>query len=186
MAHQLYVLQVLTFNLLEERMMTKMDPNDQVGARGPSWCKLCCLSMAVAIPPTACCECCVKCSLGPVKTSVGCISSGGASSVLASSCWSLPRVWLGRACPAALGSGLTCLLHYPSQAQRDIIFELRRIAFDAESDPSNAPGSGTEKRKAMYTKDYKMLGFTVSTKVPSPPWQLPLHSDSPGVADRKR
>ncbi|NP_001186987.1 engulfment and cell motility protein 2 [Danio rerio] len=29
MAHQLYVLQVLTFNLLEERMMTKMDPNDQ-------------------------------------------------------------------------------------------------------------------------------------------------------------
>ncbi|XP_075702178.1 engulfment and cell motility protein 2 isoform X1 [Rhinoderma darwinii] len=69
MAHQLYVLQVLTFNLLEERMMTKMDPNDQ--------------------------------------------------------------------------------------AQRDIIFELRRIAFDAESD-----GSGTEKRKAMYSKDYKMLGFT--------------------------
>uniref|UniRef100_A0AAR2L9D1 ELMO domain-containing protein n=1 Tax=Pygocentrus nattereri TaxID=42514 RepID=A0AAR2L9D1_PYGNA len=29
MAHQLYVLQVLTFNLLEERMMTKMDPTDQ-------------------------------------------------------------------------------------------------------------------------------------------------------------
>lgn len=52
--------------------------------------------------------------------------------------------------------GSTC------QAQRDIIFELRRIAFDAESDPSNVPGSGTEKRKAMYTKDYKMLGFTVS------------------------
>lgn len=51
---------------------------------------------------------------------------------------------------------------FTSQAQRDIIFELRRIAFDAESDPSNAPGSGTEKRKAMYTKDYKMLGFTVS------------------------
>ncbi|XP_077023893.1 engulfment and cell motility protein 2 isoform X4 [Tamandua tetradactyla] len=74
MAHQLYVLQVLTFNLLEERMMTKMDPNDQ--------------------------------------------------------------------------------------AQRDIIFELRRIAFDAESDSSNVTGSGTEKRKAMYTKDYKMLGFT--------------------------
>uniref|UniRef100_A0A8C7XQL1 Engulfment and cell motility 2 n=1 Tax=Oryzias sinensis TaxID=183150 RepID=A0A8C7XQL1_9TELE len=69
MAHQLYVLQVLTFNLLEERMMTKMDPNDQ--------------------------------------------------------------------------------------AQRDIIFELRRIAFDGESDPT-----GTEKRKATYTKDYKMLGFT--------------------------
>uniref|UniRef100_A0A669F471 Engulfment and cell motility 2 n=1 Tax=Oreochromis niloticus TaxID=8128 RepID=A0A669F471_ORENI len=69
MAHQLYVLQVLTFNLLEERMMTKMDPNDQ--------------------------------------------------------------------------------------AQRDIIFELRRIAFDGENDPT-----GTEKRKAMYTKDYKMLGFT--------------------------
>lgn len=51
---------------------------------------------------------------------------------------------------------------FTSQAQRDIIFELRRIAFDAESDPSNVPGSGTEKRKAMYTKDYKMLGFTVS------------------------
>uniref|UniRef100_A0A8C0JIG4 Engulfment and cell motility 2 n=1 Tax=Chelonoidis abingdonii TaxID=106734 RepID=A0A8C0JIG4_CHEAB len=33
MAHQLYVLQVLTFNLLEERMMTKMDPNDQVIVR---------------------------------------------------------------------------------------------------------------------------------------------------------
>ncbi|KAK4812831.1 hypothetical protein QYF61_022055 [Mycteria americana] len=74
MAHQLYVLQVLTFNLLEERMMTKMDPNDQ--------------------------------------------------------------------------------------AQRDIIFELRRIAFDAESDSNTVTGSGTEKRKAMYTKDYKMLGFT--------------------------
>uniref|UniRef100_A0A8C6IUQ1 Uncharacterized protein n=1 Tax=Melopsittacus undulatus TaxID=13146 RepID=A0A8C6IUQ1_MELUD len=74
MAHQLYVLQVLTFNLLEERMMTKMDPNDQ--------------------------------------------------------------------------------------AQRDIIFELRRIAFDAETDGNTVPGSGTEKRKAMYTKDYKMLGFT--------------------------
>uniref|UniRef100_A0A8C9TJ63 Engulfment and cell motility 2 n=1 Tax=Scleropages formosus TaxID=113540 RepID=A0A8C9TJ63_SCLFO len=74
MAHQLYVLQVLTFNLLEERMMTKMDPSDQM--------------------------------------------------------------------------------------QRDIIFELRRIAFDGDSDPG-----GTEKRKAMYTKDYKMLGFTVSNHV---------------------
>ncbi|XP_061544837.1 engulfment and cell motility protein 2 isoform X4 [Phycodurus eques] len=69
MAHQLYVLQVLTFNLLEERMMTKMDPNDQT--------------------------------------------------------------------------------------QRDVIFELRRIAFDGENDPT-----GTEKRKALYAKDYKMLGFT--------------------------
>lgn len=47
------------------------------------------------------------------------------------------------------------------QAQRDIIFELRRIAFDAETDGNTVPGSGTEKRKAMYTKDYKMLGFTV-------------------------
>ncbi|XP_048354109.1 engulfment and cell motility protein 2 isoform X1 [Sphaerodactylus townsendi] len=74
MAHQLYVLQVLTFNLLEERMMTKMDPNDQ--------------------------------------------------------------------------------------AQRDVIFELRRIAFDAEAESSSISGGGTEKRKAMYTKDYKMLGFT--------------------------
>uniref|UniRef100_A0A8D0H8S5 Engulfment and cell motility 2 n=1 Tax=Sphenodon punctatus TaxID=8508 RepID=A0A8D0H8S5_SPHPU len=85
MAHQLYVLQVLTFNLLEERMMTKMDPNDQ--------------------------------------------------------------------------------------AQRDIIFELRRIAFDAESDSNSIPGSGTEKRKAMYTKDYKMLGFTVCILgFPAKPW----------------
>ncbi|KAJ1199945.1 hypothetical protein NDU88_003776 [Pleurodeles waltl] len=72
MAHQLYVLQVLTFNLLEERMMTKMDPQDQ--------------------------------------------------------------------------------------AQRDIIFELRRIAFDAESELNNIGGS-IEKRKSMYTRDYKKLGF---------------------------
>lgn len=46
------------------------------------------------------------------------------------------------------------------QTQRDVIFELRRIAFDGENDPT-----GTEKRKAMYTKDYKMLGFTVSLLV---------------------
>lgn len=71
MAHQLYVLQVLTFNLLEERMMTKMDPQDQ--------------------------------------------------------------------------------------SQRDIIFELRKIAFDAEYDPNSS--SSLEKRKAMYARDYKMLGF---------------------------
>ncbi|XP_077405264.1 engulfment and cell motility protein 1 isoform X2 [Vanacampus margaritifer] len=71
MAHQLYVLQVLTFNLLEDRMMTKMDPQDQ--------------------------------------------------------------------------------------AQRDIIFELRRIAFDVDCEPSN--GGSTEKRKSMYTRDYKKLGF---------------------------
>uniref|UniRef100_A0A8D2KXV6 Engulfment and cell motility 2 n=1 Tax=Varanus komodoensis TaxID=61221 RepID=A0A8D2KXV6_VARKO len=75
MAHQLYVLQVLTFNLLEERMMTKMDPSDQ--------------------------------------------------------------------------------------AQRDSIFELRRIAFDAESESSSLPGPGAEKRKATYAKDYRLLGFTV-------------------------
>ncbi|XP_044277224.1 engulfment and cell motility protein 2 isoform X3 [Varanus komodoensis] len=74
MAHQLYVLQVLTFNLLEERMMTKMDPSDQ--------------------------------------------------------------------------------------AQRDSIFELRRIAFDAESESSSLPGPGAEKRKATYAKDYRLLGFT--------------------------
>lgn len=36
MAHQLYVLQVLTFNLLEDRMMTKMDPQDQVSAHCPA------------------------------------------------------------------------------------------------------------------------------------------------------
>lgn len=51
---------------------------------------------------------------------------------------------------------MTCWLAV-AQTQRDIIFELRRIAFDGENDPT-----GTEKRKAMYTKDYKMLGFTVS------------------------
>lgn len=51
---------------------------------------------------------------------------------------------------------ITCWLAVV-QAQRDVIFELRRIAFDGENDPT-----GTEKRKAMYTKDYKMLGFTVS------------------------
>ncbi|XP_063308227.1 engulfment and cell motility protein 1 isoform X3 [Pelobates fuscus] len=73
MAHQLYVLQVLTFNLLEDRMMTKMDPQDQ--------------------------------------------------------------------------------------AQRDIIFELRRIAFDVEPEQNNIGGS-IEKRKSMYTRDYKKLGFT--------------------------
>ncbi|XP_028673970.1 engulfment and cell motility protein 1 isoform X3 [Erpetoichthys calabaricus] len=71
MSHQLYVLQVLTFNLLEDRMMTKMDPQDQ--------------------------------------------------------------------------------------AQRDIIFELRRIAFDVESEPNNS--GSIEKRKSMYTRDYKKLGF---------------------------
>uniref|UniRef100_A0A8D2PV82 ELMO domain-containing protein n=1 Tax=Zosterops lateralis melanops TaxID=1220523 RepID=A0A8D2PV82_ZOSLA len=43
-------------------------------------------------------------------------------------------------------------------AQRDIIFELRRIAFDAESEPNNSSGS-MEKRKSMYTRDYKKLGF---------------------------
>uniref|UniRef100_A0A673KJD8 Engulfment and cell motility protein 1 n=1 Tax=Sinocyclocheilus rhinocerous TaxID=307959 RepID=A0A673KJD8_9TELE len=71
MAHQLYVLQVLTFNLLEDRMMTKMDPQDQ--------------------------------------------------------------------------------------AQRDIIFELRRIAFDVECESNNS--GSFEKRKSMYTRDYKKLGF---------------------------
>ncbi|KAM7373060.1 hypothetical protein PAMP_007942 [Pampus punctatissimus] len=73
MAHQLYVLQVLTFNLLEDRMMTKMDPQDQ--------------------------------------------------------------------------------------AQRDIIFELRRIAFDVECEPNNS--GSIEKRKSMYTRDYKKLGFII-------------------------
>ncbi|XP_046690413.1 engulfment and cell motility protein 1 isoform X4 [Silurus meridionalis] len=70
MAHQLYMLQVLTFNLLEDRMMTKMDPQDQ--------------------------------------------------------------------------------------AQRDIIFELRRIAFDVECESNSG---SIEKRKSMYTRDYKKLGF---------------------------
>ncbi|XP_047663920.1 engulfment and cell motility protein 1 isoform X3 [Tachysurus fulvidraco] len=70
MAHQLYMLQVLTFNLLEDRMMTKMDPQDQ--------------------------------------------------------------------------------------SQRDIIFELRRTAFDVECDSNSG---SIEKRKSMYTRDYKKLGF---------------------------
>ncbi|XP_058032917.1 engulfment and cell motility protein 2 isoform X2 [Ahaetulla prasina] len=75
MAHQLYVLQVLTLNLREERMMTKMDPSDQ--------------------------------------------------------------------------------------AQRDVLFELRRIAFEAEAESGGSgPGGGAEKRKAIYTRDYKTLGFT--------------------------
>lgn len=58
------------------------------------------------------------------------------------------------------------------QAQRDVIFELRRIAFDGENDPT-----GTEKRKAMYTKDYKMLGFTVSqaTTLIKPPRAFGSH-----------
>lgn len=51
------------------------------------------------------------------------------------------------------------------QAQRDIIFELRRIAFDAESEPNNSSGS-MEKRKSMYTRDYKKLGFIVSKLSP--------------------
>ena len=46
------------------------------------------------------------------------------------------------------------------QAQRDIIFELRRIAFDVECDPNNS--GSMEKRKSMYTRDYKKLGFIVS------------------------
>lgn len=45
------------------------------------------------------------------------------------------------------------------QAQRDIIFELRRIAFDAECEPNNS--GSIEKRKSMYTRDYKKLGFIV-------------------------
>lgn len=52
------------------------------------------------------------------------------------------------------------------QAQRDIIFELRRIAFDAESEPNASSGS-MEKRKSMYTRDYKKLGFIVSTARPA-------------------
>ena len=46
------------------------------------------------------------------------------------------------------------------QAQRDIIFELRRIAFDMEMEPNNS--GSIEKRKSMYTRDYKKLGFIVS------------------------
>uniref|UniRef100_A0A674ECR7 Engulfment and cell motility 1 n=1 Tax=Salmo trutta TaxID=8032 RepID=A0A674ECR7_SALTR len=86
MAHQLYVLQVLTFNLLEDRMMTKMDPQDQ--------------------------------------------------------------------------------------AQRDIIFELRRIAFDVECEPNNS--GSIEKRKSMYTRDYKKLGFIVNTHLALPYTHTPF------------
>ncbi|KAF6719632.1 Engulfment and cell motility protein 1 [Oryzias melastigma] len=46
---------------------------------------------------------------------------------------------------------------YVLQAQRDIIFELRRIAFDVECEPNNS--GSIEKRKSMYTRDYKKLGF---------------------------
>lgn len=59
MAHQLYVLQVLTFNLLEERMMTKMDPNDQVGSQWyglPGWRRVPC--------DAARCARCLECLLG--------------------------------------------------------------------------------------------------------------------------
>lgn len=63
MAHQLYVLQVLTFNLLEERMMTKMDPNDQVGCQWDwalpagivclaTWCPLPCVWSTCCVPGT--------------------------------------------------------------------------------------------------------------------------------------
>ena len=38
MAHQLYVLQNLMFSLLEERRMTRVEPNDQVG-HGKGWGK---------------------------------------------------------------------------------------------------------------------------------------------------
>ncbi|KAL7990167.1 hypothetical protein Chor_010521 [Crotalus horridus] len=103
MAHQLYVLQVLTLNLREERMMTKMDPSDQVVGR---------------VAP---------CSL-----------QGG--------------------CPAT-AIAQTHRPPCPTQAQRDVLFELRRIAFEAEAESSGVPGGGAEKRKAVYTKDYKMLGF---------------------------
>lgn len=103
MAHQLYVLQVLTFNLLEERMMTKMDPNDQVKTHRKYW----------------------------------------------------DVTYLKGLTFTSLQKNMSLIVAF--QAQRDVIFELRRIAFDGENDPT-----GTEKRKAMYTKDYKMLGFTVS------------------------
>nr|XP_032816203.1 LOW QUALITY PROTEIN: engulfment and cell motility protein 1-like [Petromyzon marinus] len=72
MAHQLYVLQTLSLNLLEDRMMTKLDPQDQV--------------------------------------------------------------------------------------QRDLLMELRKIAFDSDVDQTNNSGS-IDKRKSMFTQDYKKLGF---------------------------
>uniref|UniRef100_A0A8C4QWF4 Engulfment and cell motility 1 n=1 Tax=Eptatretus burgeri TaxID=7764 RepID=A0A8C4QWF4_EPTBU len=74
MSHQLYVLQVLTFNFLEERMMTKMDPQDQM--------------------------------------------------------------------------------------QRDALFELCRVAFEFEPDGLTQPGGTLERRKGLYSKDYKRLGFS--------------------------
>lgn len=55
----------------------------------------------------------------------------------------------------------TLIFFSSRQAQRDIIFELRRIAFDVECEPNNSGGS-IEKRKSMYTRDYKKLGFIVS------------------------
>lgn len=55
----------------------------------------------------------------------------------------------------------TCSCLSSAQAQRDIIFELRRIAFDVECEPNNS--GSFEKRKSMYTRDYKKLGFIVSS-----------------------
>lgn len=75
-------------------------------------------------------------------------------------CWPLilqTSSWLFSCCNYTLKIMLMTCWFAVVQAQRDVIFELRRIAFDGENDPT-----GTEKRKAMYTKDYKMLGFTVS------------------------
>lgn len=54
----------------------------------------------------------------------------------------------------------SCL--WARQAQRDIIFELRRIAFDVECEPNNS--GSIEKRKSMYTRDYKKLGFIVRSR----------------------
>lgn len=57
--------------------------------------------------------------------------------------------------------GTLIFLSACAQAQRDIIFELRRIAFDVECEPNNS--GSIEKRKSMYTRDYKKLGFIVSS-----------------------
>lgn len=69
-------------------------------------------------------------------------------------------------CPTLTAAHSLLLSPSRLQAQRDIIFELRRIAFDAESEPNASSGS-IEKRKSMYTRDYKKLGFIVSSH-PSP------------------
>ena len=60
------------------------------------------------------------------------------------------------------------LLLLCAQMQRDALFELCRVAFEFEPDGLTQPGGTLERRKGLYSKDYKRLGFSVS------PWVKPL------------